>query len=334
MDMSLDDVIKMNGSEAGKNKAGNMKNNQSRKGYTDRGPSKQRFNHQNHTHSNKGDFDRSRNSSFTFGKKHIPNAYGNQLPVAKHNIGQGITVSNLAHSVTDADIIGLFSEFGVVKSSVHYSREGDHLETASATFPTEADARRAVAKYNGVSLDKRPMRIKLNQPEGLPRSLEMRLSTAGTCEGQSNESSLNVSGSSLYDRSSSKKHHGHNEKRKRKKAPDSSSLDINKLNKELDEYMGTTNWINQKAHKKKSESSTSKLKTQSKMSKRQKISILEPDESSPESAEDVENTEKTPLKQEDIDMDLDGMIDEVYNVPTGPVNEVAERVQTKLFNLL
>jgi RNA recognition motif-containing protein len=311
-----------------------MKNNQTRKGYTDRGPNKQRFNHQNHAHSSNGNFDGSRNSSFTFGKKHIPNTYKNQLPVTQTQVGQGITVSNLARSVTDADIIGLFSEFGVVKSSVHYSREGDHLETASATFPTEADARRAVAKYNNVSLDKRPMRIKLNQPEGLPRSLEMRLSTPGTCEGQSIESSLNVSGSSVNDRSSYKKHHGQNEKRKRKKAPDSPSLDINKLNKELDDYMGTTNWINQKAHKKKSESSTSKLKTQSKMSKRQRISILEPDESSPESKMSKRRRISILEPEEEVDMDLDGMIDEVYTMPTGPVNEVAERVQTKLFNLL
>merc|ERR1740124_213485 len=101
------------------------------------------------------------------------------------NISQSINISNLAQSVSDSDIITLFSEFGqLTKTAVHYDAQGCHLGSATVTFGRESEARMAVNKYNGVSLDKYPMKIQLNQPGntdltqrlGPSTSIAMRLS--------------------------------------------------------------------------------------------------------------------------------------------------------------
>jgi len=85
------------------------------------------------------------------------NMSGQQQPATK------LYVSNLDFGVSNQDIKELFSEFGpMVRYGVNHSTAGRSVGTAEVIFKNRMSAVKACQKYNGVTLDGRPMNIEVS----------------------------------------------------------------------------------------------------------------------------------------------------------------------------
>jgi len=156
VDMSLDDIIKMN-----KKSKPQFKNGSFLRGPAGRRPANNQRQQSNVVRNNQS---RSVRRS---------NPYSRPAPIKtgdrwKHDLFDGnnkparLMIGNLHFRVSDNDIKELFKEFGVIKKAVvYYDKSGRSLGNAEVVFANRISARKALDKYNDVLLDGRKMKITL-----------------------------------------------------------------------------------------------------------------------------------------------------------------------------
>jgi len=82
-----------------------------------------------------------------------------------------LKIKNLDLGVTVDDLAELFSDFGPLKGTyINKDRSGKSLGTANVYFEKKSSALKAMKKYNGVTLDQKPMQIHIPVPEYQPNN--------------------------------------------------------------------------------------------------------------------------------------------------------------------
>jgi THO complex subunit 4 len=111
------------------------------------------------------------------GAKWTHDQFSDEVPVRRTNLqnrlggaasGTRLEVTNLEYSVSEADIQELFATVGPLKKSgIKFDASGRSTGEAFAIFENKADAEKAIARYNNVALDGKPMHLRIaEQPAG------------------------------------------------------------------------------------------------------------------------------------------------------------------------
>uniref|UniRef100_A0A0D6QWS3 RRM domain-containing protein n=1 Tax=Araucaria cunninghamii TaxID=56994 RepID=A0A0D6QWS3_ARACU len=160
LDMSLDDLIKVN-KQSGRGGRGSGRGTNS----TSTGPVRSRG----------GLRSANRATPYTLSKPTAPQSgwqhdmFDQQMTDAapstrllKIETGTKVLISNLDYGVSNDDIKELFSEVGDLKRyTVHYDRSGRSKGTAEVVFARRSDGETAVKRYNNVQLDGKPLKLEI-----------------------------------------------------------------------------------------------------------------------------------------------------------------------------
>ncbi|XP_051241546.1 aly/REF export factor 2 [Dicentrarchus labrax] len=166
MNMSLDDIIKLNKKGGSGGRSSRPGGSSGRAGGSSR-PARSRQNNFNRERNNRSTpYTRPRELpdkwQHDMFEEHAGGHRGGQRAGAERSVESSgkLLVSNLDFGVSDSDVKELFAEFGdLKKASVHYDRSGRSKGTADVHFENKADALKAMKHYNGVPLDGRPMKV-------------------------------------------------------------------------------------------------------------------------------------------------------------------------------
>ncbi|XP_021716197.1 THO complex subunit 4B-like isoform X1 [Chenopodium quinoa] len=169
LNMSLDDLIKINKSSSGRGGGGGGgrgRGGGGGRGYSGPGPSR-RFNNRVANRSTPYSMPMSKApDSFwqhdMFGNQGGIGVVGGGGGASSIETGTKLYISNLDYGVSNDDIKELFSEVGDLKRyAVHYDRSGRSKGTAEVVFSRRGDGLAAVKRYNNVELDGKPMKIEI-----------------------------------------------------------------------------------------------------------------------------------------------------------------------------